>query len=100
MNRDQNLIRGDLIQVFKIIKGYDRINCNTFFNIKSSSKTRGHQFKIEKKRSRLEIRRNFFSQRVVNRWNSLPDSVVDAESVNTFKNRYDKYIEDTMDSKQ
>ena len=85
-------VRGDLIEVFKIIKGFDRVDCSKFFTIKSNSRTRGHSFKIEKRRSRLEIRRNFFSQRIVNKWNSLPDSVVNADSVNSFKNRYDKYM--------
>jgi len=42
-------------------------------------------------RSRLDIRKNFFSQRVVNVWNSLPQVVVDADSVNSFKNRLDKF---------
>ena len=36
--------------------------------------------------------KNFFSQRVVNDWNALPVSVVDSDSVNSFKNNYDKYV--------
>ena len=43
-----------------------------------------------KSRSRFDIRKNFFSQRVINAWNSLPSEVVEAESINAFKNRYDK----------
>jgi hypothetical protein len=56
--------------------------------------TRGHRFKLAKARSKLDIRKNFFSQRVVNSWNGLPESVVEADSVNNFKSRYDKYIND------
>jgi len=37
--------------------------------------------------SRLELRRNFFSQRVVSHWNKLPTHVVEADTVNSFKNR-------------
>ena len=44
-----------------------------------------------KAKSRLDIHKNFFSQRVVNAWNKLPTDVVEATSVNMFKNRYDKY---------
>ena len=84
-------VQGDLIEVFKIIKGFDKVNSNNFFQIKSDSKTRGHKYKMEKKRSRLEIRKNFFSQRIVNEWNSLPDYVIEAESINSFKNRYDEF---------
>ena len=57
-------------------------------------KTRGHKYKIVKKRSKLDIRKNFFSQRTVNKWNEPPPLVVEADSVNSFKNRYDKAISD------
>jgi hypothetical protein len=67
------------------------VDYNKFFQLVDNSKTRGHKFKIMKVRSRLDIRRNFFSQRVVNSWNELPASVVEAESVNSFKNRLDKF---------
>ena len=62
-----------------------------FSKLADHSRTRGHRFKITKVMSRLEIRRNFFSQRVVNKWNEFPQYVVEAESVNAFKNRLDKY---------
>ena len=60
-----------------------------------TSRTRGHKFKLIKDRSRLDIRKHYFSQRIVNDWNKLPTSVVEAESVNAFKNRYDRYITET-----
>jgi ribonuclease P/MRP protein subunit RPP40 len=81
--------RGDLIQVFKIIKGFDKVDCNKFFQLAVNSRTRGHKYKIVKVRSRLDIRSKFFSQRVVNSWNHLPAHVVEADSVNSFKNRLD-----------
>jgi len=87
--------RGDLIEVFKIIKGIDKVNYQNFLKLVDNSKTRGHRYKIEKIRSRLDIRKNYFSQRVVNHWNNLPDKVVSAESVNSFKNRYDDYVKRT-----
>jgi len=84
-------IRGDLIEVFKILKGFSKVNYNTWFKLSVNSRTRGHSYKLVKSRSRLDIRKNFFSHRVVNAWNSLPSEVVEAECVNTFKNRYDRY---------
>ena len=84
-------IRGDMIEVFKILKGFSKVNYNTWFKLSVNSRTRGHSYKLIKSRSRLDIRKNFFIQRVVNVWNSLPSEVVEAESVNSFKNRYDKY---------
>ena len=63
-----------------------------FFTIVQNSKTRGHRFKFVKNRSRVDIRKHFFSQTVVNEWNTLPEIVVESESVNSFKNNYDKYV--------
>ena len=83
--------RGDLIQVFKLIKGIDKVDYTNFFQLSDDSRTRGHKFKIIKLRSRLEIRRNFFTQRIVSEWNGLPSFVVEAETVNSFKNRLDSY---------
>ena len=88
---EKRRIRGDLIQVFKLIKGFDKIDYHKFFQLADNTRTRGHRFKIVKVRSRLDIRNKFFSQRVVNSWNALPADVVEAETVNSFKNRLDKF---------
>src|SRR6266849_2390670 len=69
----------------------DRIDFNKFFKIQSSNRTRGHNCRIIKQRSHLDIRKYFFSQRVVNTWNSLPQAVIDADSINSFKNRLDQF---------
>ena len=83
--------RGDLIQLFKMLKSKDRVDFNLFFQIQSSNRTRGHNCRIVKQRSHLDIRKYLFSRRIVNTWNSLPQTVVDADSVNSFKNRLDEF---------
>ena len=85
-------VRGDMIEVYKILRGVSRVNSGIWFQWSANSRTRGHRFKLAKFRSRLDIRKNFFSQRVVNIWNKLPEAVVEADSVNSFKNKYDRYI--------
>ena len=79
--------RADMIQVYKIIHGIDRISIPEFFEIVCESKTRGHQYKIAKKRSSTSMRKHTFSNRVVEEWNSLPEYVVDAPNTNVFKSR-------------
>ena len=87
---EKRRIRGDLIQAFKIIKGIDKVNMSKFFTMSVAGSTRGNKFKFSKKRTRLELR-NFFSQRVVNAWNKVPDKVIDVTSVNAFKNALDEF---------
>ena len=73
------------------MKDFDKIYYKIFFEVSTVRKTRGHSLKLLKKRCNGELRRNFFSQRVVDVWNGLPQYVVDADSVNCFKNRLDKF---------
>ena len=88
---EERRTRGDLIEVFKMIKGLNKTDYKKFFTIEHNSRTRGHRFKIIKNRSRLDIRKYFFNQRIVNEWNDLPEVVIESESVNSFKSSYDKY---------
>ena len=44
-----------------------------------------------KEKCNSDIRRNFFSKRVVEPWNTLPSSVKNAADVNSFKNLYDSW---------
>jgi len=79
--------RADLIEVYKIVNGVSTLPVSTFFEFRTDSRTRGHSLKLKKQRSNRDLRLHFFSERVVNRWNQLPSSVLEATSVNSFKSR-------------
>ena len=84
-------LRGDMIEVYKILSGlYDaRVAPNLLRNL--DTRTRGNSHKLLYVRSKYDVRKFSFCIRVINYWNSLPDSVVCASSLNGFKNSLDKH---------
>lgn len=82
--------RGDLIECFKYCKGLNNVEPPLHFD--NQTRTRGHRFKLLKERCEKAIRKHYFSMRIVNKWNNLPSSVVNAKNINTFKNRLDKFL--------
>ena len=85
--------RGDAIFLFKVVHQLVDVNANQLFTLNHMSKTRGHPYKIMQQRSNSDMRRYFYTQRVVAPWNSLPEHIIDSNNVPQFKVSYDKYIQ-------
>ncbi len=86
-------LRGDLIQVYKIMHGLNDIDKEKLFHMADQETgTRGHPYKIHKQHTRLQLRKHSFSIRIVNSWNRLPDTVVSAPTMNQFKNGVDEAL--------
>ena len=85
--------RGDLIETYKILRNIEDIDYRKFFIRADTVQLRGHNYKLYKNRSLKRCRTCFFSQRVVNCWNLLPQEVVEASSLEIFKNRLDKFMD-------
>ena len=72
--------RGDMIETFKIMRNFDKIDASNFFTLRrevvdrEEGVGRGHHMRIFKRRSNTVMRR-FFSNRIVDNWNSLPEQV-------------------------
>ena len=91
------LMRGDMIQVFKIAHNYyDPITTDSIFKFSKNSRLRGHNFKILKQTTNKSKYSHFFTNRVVNMWNKLPYGIVNAKSINEFKNLFDNHFNETQ----
>ena len=99
-------MRGDLIETYKMMKGFNNVDRSKWFEFLSEETARntrgnvtidGERGEMKKdniflKRSNTEIRRNFFTLRVTKSWNKLEQRVQNASSVNKFKNELDKVM--------
>jgi ribonuclease P/MRP protein subunit RPP40 len=83
--------RGDLIEVFKIMKGLEDVNKEKFFTMDKRC-TKGHELKIFKPNCRLDCRKYAFSHRIINMWNSLPSNIIACNTVYSFKRKIDAYL--------
>ena len=85
--------RGDMIEVYKIIHEiYDSKTTGNILKLRDKIQLslRGHNYILEHKRLYNPMRVNYFANRVVNNWNSLPECIVEAGSLNIFKNSLDR----------
>ena len=94
-------IRGDSIDIYNYLQSpwhvvLYRMNVESLLPLTKSTsgvatRTRGHSLKLEKRHCRTQLRANTLVCRMVNFWNSLPEEVVAAKSVNAFKEHFDKF---------
>ena len=103
-------MRGGMIQTFKIMHQLEDIPVDTFFQVSGSAHNHATRqatdigedgeehisnwnLDVQPFSKGLDVRQNFYSQRVVSPWNCLPLEVKSAESVNQFKNLYDDHYQ-------
>lgn len=83
--------RGDMIMTYQILTDRIKIDKKELFTAADDERTRRHRLKLKKPQVHSVARQQCFPVRVINDWNSLPDHVVSAPSVSSFKTRLDKH---------
>ena len=76
-----------------MFKGLNGLNPENFFELDNRI-GRGNCKKIKKQRFNLDIRKFFFSQRIINLWNKLDNDLIESDSLDTFKQKLDIYLYD------
>ena len=90
MTLEQRRERGDLIEVFKILKGHTRIDPSLFWDVRDARN--GARLVKSRAMNGRRQRHTFFSYRVIQKWNLLPVGVKMAPSLDSFKSRLDTLI--------
>ena len=81
-------LRGDLIEMFKMLKGFDKTSLSIATN--KLSNLRGHSLKLFKHRFNTSIGKFVFVNRTVDEWSKLSEDIVSCNTVNCFKNKLDR----------
>ena len=87
----------DLVQVYKIIHNLDNVQCDTWFNLVgdnpvTNTRQNSNPVNIKMRRVKLDVFRHFFSNRVVEHWNALPDEMKNKKKIQTFKRDLKKLL--------
>ena len=92
LSLEMRRLRSDLIEVFKIMHNLEGVKREDFFQLRIDTGRRGHSLTILKQHCRLNVRKYFFTHRVVDTWNKMSEDTVYSKTVNIFKNQIDPWF--------
>ena len=85
------------LRFYKILHGFDKVEYSTWFRLANirerTTRTTQDSLYLIKPQAKLDLRKNFFSHRVIDKWNSLAFELKRTKNPDQFKHKYDELCE-------
>ncbi|KAF2359885.1 hypothetical protein FHG87_009357 [Trinorchestia longiramus] len=88
---EQRRLRGQLIETYKHLNGLSNVTLEGLFRKDKNVRTRNNSQKLLLRNFQTSQAMNFFPVKIATTWNQLPENIVSAGTMTTFKNHQDKF---------
>ncbi len=89
---DERRLRGKIIECFKVLKRFTNMDASKMFSIDNTPRTRSNGVKLRCKQVQVASTKFLFTNEVVKEWFKPPPSVVQCDTINSFKNKLDHHL--------